>query len=528
MNEELETAKEELQASNEEMATINDELRLRNGELKGLAEDMANVLANVTFPIIIVDAEMRVRKFTPAAEKSLALAAGDVGRRIVDINLGLEVPALERALQDVIDDVGIKQIEVQDRHGRWISVWIKPYRATDRKIEGAVLAFVDISEQKQAVIALKEAKEAREKEIAARLEGEERFHLFVEAVKDYAIFTLDPQGIISTWNVGAQRVKGYKASQIVGRHYSIFFPPEDVRERRPWKILRNAARHGVWKEQSWRVRSDGTRFLADATLTAIRDKKGALLGYVKVTRDITESKRAEEADALRKREELQREFVANVSHELRTPLASIKGYAETLLRGALDDPKHARGFLETIEKHADLLEHLVEELLELSRLESGRIRGQRKRLSLAAVAARAVQAVQAKAAARRVHVTVKVPRGLRVQFPATQIAQVLTNLLDNAVKYNRRGGYVTIKAWAEKGEAILSVQDSGVGIPRAELSRIFDRFHRGKQHRANGVAGAGLGLAIVRAILEHHGCRIWADSAPGKGSTFFCTLPLAK
>ena len=245
---------------------------------------------------------------------------------------------------------------------------------------------------------------------------------------------------------------------------------------------------------------------------------GQALGALLVLHDITR---------LRHLERMRREFVANVSHELRTPLASIRGFAETLRLGAIDDVKHRLEFLEGIEKDAERLTALVDDLLDLSAIESGHRQPVKEPLDLPALAREAAASLRPLAERRKVDVRIEAGAGLPpVRADRSQLKQVFTNLLDNAVKYNRDGGSVTVTVSADGGFALVSVSDTGAGIPEADLPRVFERFYRVDKARSREEGGTGLGLSIVRHILEIHGGTIGVESRLGEGSLFRFKLPL--
>jgi two-component system phosphate regulon sensor histidine kinase PhoR len=251
---------------------------------------------------------------------------------------------------------------------------------------------------------------------------------------------------------------------------------------------------------------------------ALLDRSGRQQGIVLVFHDLTRLKQLENT---------RQEFVANVSHELRTPLSMIKGYVETLANGAKDDPKVAARFLQTIEKHADRLTYLIEDLLTISRLESGQIVMNVQTVELKGIAGEVVNDLRTRAAERNVVLEDKVPAGLRVKADAERLQQVLFNLVDNAIKYGRSGGGVWISARPAAALAEVSVRDNGPGIPPDSVDRVFERFYRVDKARSREQGGTGLGLSIVKHIVQSHGGEVWVESELGKGTTFFFTLPAA-
>jgi len=248
---------------------------------------------------------------------------------------------------------------------------------------------------------------------------------------------------------------------------------------------------------------------------AIFNGDGERHGTVLVFHELTRLKRLESA---------RQEFVANVSHELRTPLSLIKGYVETLLDGARDKPEVATKFLHTIDRNAERLKLLIEDLLTISELESGRVKLNLQAVALGPGVAKVFEDFKARADAKSMMLINQAP-DLAVRADADRLEQVLGNLLDNAVKYGRAKGTVTVGGSArDDGQVEVFVQDDGPGIPPEALERVFERFYRVDKARAREQGGTGLGLAIVKHIVQSHGGRVWATSEPGRGTTFYFTL----
>ena len=233
-----------------------------------------------------------------------------------------------------------------------------------------------------------------------------------------------------------------------------------------------------------------------------------------------------ELTSIKELEKTRQEFVANVSHELRTPLSLIKGFVETLLEGAKNDPELSTRFLQTIEKHTDRLTYLIEDLLTISRLESGQILMNRGPAELRAEAERVTDDLRTRAAEKQITLENLVPVGLTAHADAERLQQVFFNLVENAIKYGRNEGRVSLGARATDGDKIeLWVRDDGPGIPAESCERIFERFYRVDRARARETGGTGLGLSIVKHIVQAHGGEVWVKSELGKGTTFFFTLP---
>ena len=373
-------------------------------------------------------------------------------------------------------------------------------------------------------------------ESATKPPGEEAFRLLVEAVQDYAIFLLGPDGRVRTWNPGAERAKGYAASEIIGQHFSVFYTPDEREAGRPQRLLAMAAAEGRVEDEGWRVRKDGTRFWADVILTALRDPNGALYGFAKITRDLTERRRAEEQQRTLIGEQLARaaaeealkvrdRFLSVASHELKTPVATLQLSAESLLRarelGRLDDARLETGLLRIL-KSTGRLGDLVSELLDVSLLSAERYDTVRRPTDIVAL----VDEVAARFAGveEESRIAVDAPARAVVMADVSRLDQVFTNLVDNALKYSADGEPIEVRVVDEPDSVTVTVADRGIGLDAATQARLFEAFSRGDN--AAHVPGLGLGLFITHQIVERHGGRIEAQPAPGGvGSVFRVSLP---
>ena len=354
--------------------------------------------------------------------------------------------------------------------------------------------------------------------------SEERFRLLVESVQDYAIFMLDPQGNVATWNAGAERIKGYRVDEIVGRHFSRFYTEEDRAAGRPQRLLAAAARDGRVEDEGWRVRKDGSRFWADVVLTAVHDASGALVGFAKVTRDLTERRLGEEERLRLARAEeavhLRDEFLSIASHELRTPLTSLLLQLESLRRHARDGALARKA--EHAAHAAARLRALVSELFDVSRLATGRLTLKRRTFSLAD----AVHDVAARLEEEALHFSCELAIAVSGDTTGTwdrlRVEQVVAHLLSNAFKYGS-GRPVRIRVRDEAGAVVLTVSDGGGGFPEEALPRLFRRFERASSPRNYG--GLGLGLYAAREIVEAHGGSLSAANGPSGGAEVTVRLP---
>jgi two-component system CheB/CheR fusion protein len=390
LNEELETAKEELQSTNEELTTVNDELHSRNQEMNVVNSDLINLLGTVDIPILILDPERRIRRFTPRARSILNVLPTDVGRAIGDIRSNIEVPDLEQQIDEVIERRTTKESEVQDRDGRWYRMQIQPYRATDDRVDGAILSLVDI----------------------------------------------------------------------------------------------DALKHHVSEAQQARAEAE-------------------------------QANRAKD------------QFLATLSHELRTPLSAMLLQAGRLRRDDLG-PEAIRTAGQAIERGTRLQVQLIDDLLDVSRIVSGKLKLQFRPLSLSEVIRAALDSVSAQAERRSIRFKVELDKAAnRVHGDPVRLQQVLWNLLNNAIKFSPDGGEVTVVLAPFQGQARLQVSDLGVGIEPEFLPHVWQRFTQEDSSNSRGHGGLGLGLAIVRHLVEAHGGTVQAASrGKDRGATFSVTLPL--
>jgi PAS domain S-box-containing protein len=358
-------------------------------------------------------------------------------------------------------------------------------------------------------------------------QSEERSRLIVSNAKDYAILMLDPDGNIVNWNEGAERMKGYRAEEIIGQHFSRFHSAEDISNGIPGLELEEAARVGRSENEGWRIRKNGSRLFASVAITALRDEKGMLRGFGKITRDITERKKSEEhlvktmEELSQSNDELQ-QFAYVASHDLQEPLRMVASYTQLLAKrykGQLD--ADADEFIDFAVDGCNRMQALIQDLLAYSRSGSS------------GKAVRKISSENALSEAlTNLHATIE-ESGAIVTHDAlpsiitddTQLAQVFQNLVGNGIKYRGvEAPHVHVSATKNGGkEWIFSVRDNGLGIEPQYFERIFILFQR--LHGRQEFKGTGIGLAICKKIVERLGGRIWVESQPEEGSTFYFSLP---
>lgn len=404
----------------------------------------------------------------------------------------------------------------------WANVVITALHAEDGSLAGYAKVTRDLTERKRA-----------EEELRG---SEERFRLLVQNVRDYGIFMLDPGGHIVSWNEGAARIKGYSVEEITGRHFSTFYPAEDRAWDKPGMELRVAAEVGRFEDEGWRVRKDGTLFWANVVITALRNDADELIGYAKVTRDLTERRAAElraidDARRIAQAEAANRakgEFLAAMSHELRTPLNAIGGYTDLLAAGIHGPTTPAQQTaLERIRASQQHLLGLINDLLNFSRIEAGRLRYDISDVDLAAVITAVSAMLEVQAVAKRITLDTSATEPILARADGPKVEQVLLNLVVNAVKFTLEGGHVKLSCFRRGDDAIIEVRDTGIGIPEDQLQSIFEPFVQVGRSLTTPYEGTGLGLAISRDLARAMGGDLTVRSVVGQGSTFRLTLPAA-
>jgi PAS domain S-box-containing protein len=352
---------------------------------------------------------------------------------------------------------------------------------------------------------------------------EEQFRLLLESVRDYAIFMLDRDGNVLTWNSGAQAIKGYAAHEVLGRHFSMFFSPQDVAAGAPAQELAVAERDGRATSEGWRVRKDGRLFWASVVITPVRDSEGRLRGFAKVTRDLSEQRRLSELERSHQRTQ---QFIAMLAHELRNPLAPIRNAVSILqAHRALPQPVHRVG--EVIDRQISHLTRLVDDLLDVGRIVTGKIVLKHDRIDYGQVVATSVEAMRPLIDQRGHRLMLDLPaQPMMISGDATRLSQALQNLLQNASRYTPEGGAIEVRARLEGDNVVTTVTDSGIGIVPEAIERIFELFAQ-EQGGLGHDSGLGIGLPLARSLVEQHGGRLTAYSeGTGRGSTFTVVLPL--
>lgn len=393
----------------------------------------------------------------------------------------------------------------------WANVVITALHDEQGKLIGFGKVTRDMTQQRLAAEALRQS--------------EETFRLLVDSVKDYAIFMLDPGGHVVSWNAGASYIKGYRRDEILGKHFSVFYPSDDVAAGKPERELIIAREQGRVEDEGWRVRKDGSLFWANVTITAVYDETRLLRGFAKVTRDMSERKRLEELEQSERR---MNEFLATLSHELRNPLAPIRN-ALTVMQMRADDPLAMQKSVGLVERQMSHLTRLVDDLLDVGRIAAGKIDLRLEPVDAREIIALGIEASEPALSAKAQTVIVTTDdSAMPLNADRTRLSQVMQNLLLNASKFSSPGAQIAVSASIRHRTLVIQIIDHGRGISTDALESIFNLFVQEDRPGSTAQGGLGIGLSLCRSLVEMHGGSIAATSeGAGLGATFTVRLPMA-
>ncbi|MEH2029796.1 MAG: chemotaxis protein CheB [Nostoc sp.] len=521
-NEELETAKEEIQSTNEELNTTNEELRSRNLELHQVNNDLTNLLASINIPILILTSDLRIRRFTPMAQRLFNLIPADAGRPLSDIRTNLDIPDLEALILEVLDTLSIKELEVQTQRGHWYNLRIRPYRTKENHIDGVVLVLIDIDVLKRSAVTLEQARNYAEAIVETVqvplivLDSDLRVNKANRSF--YETFQVSPsetaQSLIfelgnGQWNLPGLRslLEDILANDTSIQNLEVEHHFEQIGQK---TMLLNG----------WKIIEQGEAQMILLAIEDISDRKQLELERSKII--------AQEQSARQQAEIANRakdEFLSNLSHELRNPLNTILGWTQLFRTRNLDSEAVTRAW-EVIERSAKVQAQLIDDMLDVSRITSGKLHLNTRLIDLVSVVDAAIESVQLSAEAKTIQIVSDL-NSATVVGDFDRLQQVLWNLLSNAIKFTPAGGRVGIMLEAVYTHAEIRVSDTGIGIRSDLLPYVFERFRQGDSSSSKTTQGLGLGLSIVRHLVELHGGTVQAQSpGEGRGTTIIVRLPL--
>ena len=402
-----------------------------------------------------------------------------------------------------------------------VEVGLNPIETSDGS--HVLASVIDVSERKAA--------ENRQHQT------EERFRATIENVQDHAIFMLDPAGQVLTWNKGAERVRGYRAEEIIGEPHSTFFSAEDQKSGKPDQLLNTAITVGQCEDEGWRLRKDGSKYWASTVLTPVYDRVGQLTGFATVTRDLTRRIQIEEElkqakDAAEAANEAKSEFLANISHEIRTPMAGVIGMSGLLCE--MDLTAKQREYCEIIRRSGESLLTIINEVLDFSKIESGKLEMEIIDFDLRSAVQEAVELFVRQADDKGIELInfIRPDVPTNVRGDPGRLRQILSNLLGNALKFTTTGEVVVGVDVVEQNDHSLTlrfeVNDTGIGIAKDKIDKLFNAFTQADSSITRKYGGTGLGLAICKKFVELMNGEIGVSSEDGRGSSFWFTLRLEK
>jgi PAS domain S-box-containing protein len=485
----------------------------------------------VDYAVVLLDPLGRITSWNPGAERLSGYRESEIIGEHFSRFYSADDRAVGRAERDLEMAIREGRCEAdgwrvrRDGSALWVNVVITAIPDKAGRPVGLGMFMRDLTAKRLA----EEMQRSAASELRAANQQLSQFGRFVAAVRDYAIFMLDPSGHITTWNAGAEHLKGYAAEEIIGRHFSVFYGEEDRARDHPREELEIAAREGRYEEEGWRIRKDGSRFWASVTITAVRDDKGFLVGFAKVTRDLSnrrvadERLRAAQAELERANAELKR-FAAVAAHDLREPLSTAAGFAELVAAREEALSEAGRQQLGFVSQSLNGMQQLIEDLLSYASL--GSSGGPIAPVRLGAAFVPVVRGLDGMITERSATVEFDIPEEATVLADSAGVHMLLQNLLSNAIKYgNPEHPSVFISARQEDDGWRLTVADNGEGITADDQDKIFAAFQRLPE--AEPLPGTGLGLAICKRVVDRAGGAIGVDSAPGRGSRFWVWLRAA-
>ncbi|MBD1857186.1 MULTISPECIES: CheR family methyltransferase [Leptolyngbya] len=521
-NEELQTAKEEIQATNEELSTTNDELRSRNLRQNRDNSDLNNFVESISVPVVMLTNELRIRRFTPAAQRLFNVIPTDIGRPFSDLRTDFDAANLESMTLEVLETLNTQEQELQTRSGYWYTVRIRPYRTTENQIDGVTIVFMDIDSLKRHATTLELARNYAESivetvqiplivldaDLRVNTANRSFYELFQTSAAETVQHSLLELGH-GQWNLPQLRslLEDVLVNDIQIQNFELEQQFEPVGQK---TLLLNACR----------LLNEADTLMI---LLAIEDITERQQFEIERTRLLAQERAArEDAEAANRAKD---EFLSNLSHELRNPLTALLGWAQMLLTRSLDQATVTRA-LEVIERSAKAQSQLVEDILDTSRIVSGKLKLNTKLIDLRFIVQAAIETVQLSAEAKTIQIVADLS-SVRIIGDGDRLRQVVWNLLSNAIKFTPESGRVEVTLTSVGNHAQIQVKDTGQGISADLLPHIFERFRQADSSMTKASSGLGLGLAIVKHLVELHGGTVEAESSgEGQGTTITIVLPM--
>ncbi len=513
-NEELETAKEELQSVNEELRTVNDQLNTRNQDLTKLNDDLTNIQSSSAIPQILLGRDLRIRRLTPLALKVLNLLHSDIGRPINDLQLPIKIAGLESRVLRVMESGCLEEEEVQDRSGNWHILRLLPYYNQENRVDGTVLVLIDITAAKVAQLELRASFDYIEAILETTTES------LVVLDRDFQVRSAN-HAFYETFNVEQRETRGVSFFELGNKQWDI--PPihnllDSIKFENA--SFRNYEVEHTFPSIGYRVmRLNGLRIFHKGLNNEL-----ILLSIY----DITEAHKKELA--LKEADRLKNEFLAMLAHELRNPLSAICSGIKFLGLGLSHLSEDTlKSINDVMGRQSQHMIRLIEDLLEASRMTSGKIVLRPELVSVESFITSAIESSRQIIDERKHTLTVKLPtKPVFVLGDPVRLSQIVSNLLSNAAKYTNKAGYITLSAEEVEHSVVIRVSDTGVGIRKDLLPKIFDLFTQLDPSLDRAQGGLGIGLTLVRRLVDMHGGTVEATSeGEQKGSQFTVTLPLS-
>lgn len=524
-SEELEASREELQSLNEELVTVNSELLAKVQEAARVGDDLHNLIALVGVATVFVDRTLHIKRYTSPAETLFNVLPGDRGRPLEHLTHRLDYPEMIDDLRAAFESLKKVEKEVRSEDGRTFLARVIPYRTDDDRIDGAVLALIDISEQKAA-------------QNLVRM-SEEKLKLAAQETHDFAIIVVDDEGVVVSWNVGANRMFGFSPQDMLGQPMDKIFTGEDVAAGVPLQEREKARSDGRAEDERWHAVKSGGRVFCSGFLSRI-DVPG-FSGFAKIVHDATGRKlqegkkeqviaqeRADHSE-IRKLSQLKDEFIAVLSHELKNPLNLIHMKAEILARmPEAQNVSRIQDIADAIQKTVMTQAQIIDDLLDFSRIQTGKLSLRFAPTDIGSIVRSIADTMQSDFARANIDLQLDLPGApLLIHGDRVRIEQIVWNLVSNAVKFTSEGGQVRLHLRREAHMARLDVIDSGIGIAPEALESIFEIFQQVPNVPSRvRTGGLGIGLSLVRQLAQLHGGKAEAASnGHGAGSRFMVWLP---